>query len=74
MFYLVCKDLNQRTKLIEELKRFGVSSVFHYLSLHKSDFYKKKNGDVLCPNSDRYTECLVRLPMYFEINECQQKR
>ncbi len=74
MFYLVCKDLNQRTTLIKELKRFGISSVFHYLSLHKSDFYKKKNSDVLCPNSDRYTACLVRLPMYFEINECQQKK
>ena len=40
MFYLVCRSLEERTQLISYLKERGVSAVFHYLSLHLSDYYK----------------------------------
>lgn len=43
MFYLTCKSLEQRTKLIEHLKNNGVNAVFHYISLHKSQYYKLKH-------------------------------
>ncbi len=67
MFYLVCKDLEQRSKLIAFLKENGVLAVFHYLSLHKSDFYAlKHDGDEL-PVADYYTDRLVRLPMFYEL-------
>lgn len=72
MYYLVCKSFDQRTKLISYLKEHGIMAVFHYLSLHSSEYYKYKyNGDTL-PNSDRYTNCLVRLPFYFELLEDQR--
>lgn len=39
MFYIVCRSLDERTNLIKYLKERGILSVFHYLSLHKSEYY-----------------------------------
>jgi dTDP-4-amino-4,6-dideoxygalactose transaminase len=71
MFYLVCRNLDERTKLIAYLKEQGVGAVFHYLSLHLSDYYKENHvGEIPnLPNSDRFADCLVRLPMYFELTD-----
>ena len=69
MFYLVCTDLAQRSRLIEHLKRQGILAVFHYLSLHKSPFYEKRHDGRELPNSDRYTDCLLRLPLYYELSD-----
>jgi dTDP-4-amino-4,6-dideoxygalactose transaminase len=68
LFYLVCNSLKERSKLITFLKENHILSVFHYLSLHKSDFYGKKHDDRELPNSDRFSDCLVRLPMYYELS------
>jgi len=69
MFYLVCKDNEQRTELIKELKKNGILSVFHYLSLHNSPFYKGKHDGRALPECDRYADCLMRLPFFYEIKE-----
>lgn len=67
MFYIVCRSLEERTGLITHLKNNGVNAVFHYLSLHKSPFYKDKHDGRKLPESDRYSDCLLRLPMYYEL-------
>ena len=69
MYYLVCKDLEQRDLLLKHLKLNGVLAVFHYLSLHKSKFYEDKHDDRLLPETSRYSDCLVRLPMFYELKE-----
>jgi dTDP-4-amino-4,6-dideoxygalactose transaminase len=71
MFYLVCRDLDQRTRLISWLKEGGIHAVFHYQSLHRSDFYREQAGDTQLPNADRYTDCLVRLPLFYELTDEQ---
>ncbi len=68
MFYLVFKDPEERTRFITDLKSKSINPVFHYLSLHKSDYYKDKHGGRDLLNSDRYTTCLVRLPLYYEMD------
>jgi dTDP-4-amino-4,6-dideoxygalactose transaminase len=69
MFYLVCNSLEQRSSIIAKLKQENVLSVFHYLSLHKSPYYVEQyNGEDLT-QSDRYTDCLVRLPLYYELSD-----
>ena len=68
MFYVVCGDLEQRDKLIKHLKSHGILAVFHYQSLHKSPFYEKRHDGRELPNSDRYTDCLLRLPLYYELS------
>lgn len=68
MFYLVCESVEQRSAIIERLKSNNISAVFHYLSLHKSPFYNEKHDGRELPVSDFYSECLVRLPMYYELS------
>lgn len=68
MFYLICKDLNQRTKLIEHLKAKEILAVFHYISLHKSPFYSSKYEGKPLLETDRFTDTLVRLPLFYELN------
>jgi dTDP-4-amino-4,6-dideoxygalactose transaminase len=68
MFYIICKSLEERTQLIDFLKSNGVLAVFHYLSLHKSEYYNKKHDGRVLTYSDYYSECLVRLPLFYELN------
>ncbi|WP_421799210.1 dTDP-4-amino-4,6-dideoxygalactose transaminase [Haliscomenobacter sp.] len=74
MFYLVLKDLQQRTDLIQKLKQKDIHAVFHYLSLHKSSFYADKHDQRQLSNSDGYTDCLLRLPMFYDLTEQDQNR
>lgn len=74
MFYLVCKNLKQRTAIIETLKSNAIMAVFHYISLHKSPFYltKYEGGELL--ETDRFTDTLVRLPLFYELTEDLQQK
>jgi len=74
MFYLVTKSSKDRDDLISYLKKNKVHSVFHYLSLHMSDYYLKNNKEEYLPMSDLYTDCLVRLPLYYELNDIDVDR
>jgi dTDP-4-amino-4,6-dideoxygalactose transaminase len=69
MFYLVCKDFEQRTNLISHLRKNWILSVFHYISLHKSFYYSTKHDGRVLKESDRYTDNLVRLPLYYELSD-----
>ena len=71
MFYLVMPNSQERNELIQLLKNKGVLAVSHYLSLHSSPYYKDKYAGEELPNSDRYTNCLVRLPLYYDLAENQ---
>lgn len=69
MFYIKCKDLNERTNLIESLKREDIMAVFHYIPLHSAEAgikFGRFNGE------DKYTtiesERLLRLPLYFSLS------
>ena len=74
MFYLVCKSLEQRTALIKHLKENGIQAVFHYLSLHSSPYYMDKHDGRALPECDRYADCLVRLPMFYDLKDEQVKQ
>lgn len=66
MFYIKTKDIEERSNLIEFLKRNGIWSVFHYIPLHSAPAGKKFGRFV---GEDKYTtkesERLLRLPMYY---------
>ena len=69
MFYLVCNSLEERTALIKHMKDNGILAVFHYLSLHSSPYYVDKHDGRALPECDRYADCLVRLPMYYDLED-----
>jgi dTDP-4-amino-4,6-dideoxygalactose transaminase len=69
MFYIVCKNLEERQALIRYLKNNQIHAVFHYLSLHKSDFYLKKHDGRELLKCDFYSDNLLRLPMFYELTK-----
>ncbi|MFQ1832915.1 dTDP-4-amino-4,6-dideoxygalactose transaminase [Aeromonas veronii] len=71
MFYLVCENLEQRTALIKHLKDNDIHAVFHYLSLHTSEFYQDQYLGKALPHSDSFTDSLVRLPLFYELTDEQ---
>ena len=68
MFYLVFNESTGRTNFINVLKENNIHAVFHYLSLHDSEYYQAKHDGRVLANSDKFTECLVRLPLFYELN------
>jgi dTDP-4-amino-4,6-dideoxygalactose transaminase len=74
MFYLVCNSSLERGELIRVLKEQNILSVFHYLSLHKSLFYKSNCDGRELSWSDLYSDRIVRLPFYFELSVEDQNR
>ncbi len=73
MFYLVLPDEKKRETFISKLRAEGIYAVFHYLSLHKSPYYFDKHDGRELPNSDFYSDCLVRLPFYYDLSEMDQQ-
>jgi len=67
MFYVVCSSLTERTALSAFLKKHKINSVFHYLSLHKSPYYQNKYHGPQLMHAERYSDCLLRLPMFYAL-------
>ena len=74
IFYMICKSLQQRTDLMKVLAENGIASAFHYLSLHKSPYYDSKHGGRELTMADNYANCLLRLPLYYELTDIQISR
>lgn len=70
MFYIKAKDMEERTALINYLKKNDIYSVFHYVPLHSAPAGMKFGRFY---GEDRYTtresERLLRLPMFYKLTE-----
>ena len=73
MFYLLFPDLAKRSDFIAKMKAKDVLTVFHYLPLHSSAYYKDRHDGRPLPNCDRYADTLVRLPLYCGLASDQDK-
>lgn len=71
MFYLLCPSFEYRTALIHHLKENNIISVFHYLPLHSSKYYESKHDGRDLPNCENYANCLLRLPLYYELEDIE---
>ena len=69
VFYIVCRNVEERNELLSHLKDKGIGAVFHYLSLHKSEFFKEKHDERELINADRFSDCLVRLPLHLHLTD-----
>jgi len=70
MYYIKCRDLDDRTAFIRFMKEREIGCVFHYVPLHSAPAglkFGRFHGE------DRYTtkesDRLVRLPMYYGMTE-----
>ena len=69
LFYITFNNLKERNKYLRFMRKYHVNPVFHYLSLHKSPFYLKKHGKRKLKESDRFSDTLVRLPLFYTLKE-----
>ena len=68
MFYIICESEKQRSAIIGKLKAGNIMAVFHYISLHESEFYKDKHDGRFLDNTQKFTDRLLRLPLYYELD------
>lgn len=70
MFYFICNTLEERTAFINYMKQNDVLCVFHYIPLHSAPagikFGRFHGKD---ENTTKYSERLVRLPLYYSLTE-----
>lgn len=74
MFYLVCHSHAERERLQEHLSEKGIQSATHYQSLHNSAYYRDKYRGAHLVNCERFVNCLLRLPMFYELSLEQVRR
>lgn len=72
MFYIILSNMNMREGLMNYLKAKGIMGVFHYQSLHKSEYFETKHDGRDLPFTDQYTDCLLRLPLFYDLTENEQ--
>lgn len=74
MFYLVCGSQDQRAKILSSLKYQNIHAVFHYISLHSSPYFAARHDGRSLPNSDRFTDGLMRLPLHLGMDRFDAER
>ena len=67
MFYIVLQNEKLRDKIINTLKLNGFIAAFHYQSLHKSNYFLSYNQLKELPLADKYSNCLLRLPLFYDL-------
>ena len=73
-FYLNLPDEATRKRLGAHLKSHDILAVFHYQSLHRSPYFASRHDGRSLPNSDRYSDCLLRLPLFYDLTIEEQDR
>jgi dTDP-4-amino-4,6-dideoxygalactose transaminase len=75
MFYLKCKDLDERTALLEHMKANDIFAVFHYVPLHSAPaglIFGRFHGEDRLTTSE--SERLVRLPLWYGMTDEVRQR
>lgn len=70
IFYFICGSLQERSHLINYSKQQNIPLTFHYQALHKSAFAR---SPVSLPNAEKYSDVLIRLPLYPDLQDQQIK-
>ena len=74
IYYLIIKK-NIRDKLISFLKSENIISLFHYMPLHATSFFKKKfKKKCKLSSTDQISKSLIRLPLHEKLTVFEQKK
>ena len=76
MFYMLMPSNQVRTEFIKYLAKNNISSVFHYLPLDSSSMGAsiRLNDQADCTISKEVSQCIVRLPLFFDLNLNDQEK
>lgn len=73
IFYIITKTQKTRDQLINYLKTNGIEATFHYKPLHLSDNKIVHANRLKLRNTKTFGDCLVRLPLFYEMTDREQK-
>lgn len=68
---LIMRSGEQRRDFIQYMKGRGIVTPFHYVALHTTP-YGRRYGEFRLENSERLSDCLVRLPLFYNLTDEQQ--
>lgn len=71
-FYLISGSKDERDSLISFLATEGIQATFHFQSLHRSKYFASRYDGGELINANRFSDRLVRLPIYFGLTEDTQ--
>lgn len=71
LFYFTADSPGRRDSLLAFLKKHGIQAVFHYLPLHSSRYFSNTYNGKNLPNTDRFSDCIIRLPFYHHLKESE---
>ena len=75
LFYLIFPSKKKLEYFISYMKQKKIQVATHYLPLNKSRFYKRSyKKNITLKNSENFSERLVRLPLYYNLNMIHQKK
>jgi dTDP-4-amino-4,6-dideoxygalactose transaminase len=74
LFYLLTQDLETRNRLIAHFRNRNIHAVFHYLPLERSPFFTPQHDGRALPHAQRYSDTIIRLPLYMGMTEDEQDR
>lgn len=72
MYYILLNSLDERTKVIERLKKKDINAVFHYVPLHSSPAgakFGRKHAEL--PVTEDLSDRLLRLPLWVGMNDAE---
>ena len=72
LFYCLMKDSEMRDNFLHFMKDNGILAIFHYVPLHLSPMAESMKLKRHLPVTENIAERLVRLPIYYSLNEDQQ--
>lgn len=67
LFWITLPTKKERDRLLDRLRENGIQASFHYDGLHRSAWYTRHYEPVALPNAERYGDCLLRLPLYYDL-------
>jgi dTDP-4-amino-4,6-dideoxygalactose transaminase len=74
LFAIVFRSGEQRASYIAHMREGGISCAFHYVALHTSPMGKKVHDGRQLPWTERFSSCLVRLPLFFDLTDVEVDR
>jgi len=69
MFYITLPDKSTRDALLDYLRSNGIQAVFHYFPLHSSPYFNEKHDGRELPNTDRFSDTILRLPFFYSLKK-----
>ena len=73
MFFITLPDRSQRDAMLDHLKNAGIHALFHYFPLHTSPYFKDKYNGPELPNTQRFSDTILRLPFYHSLKKREIK-